>query len=144
MSSLSPLDMEWPINITSMHLLTPFIVQNFWKILRVDPELRGCVILGPKTATFGPKWSISLSKNFLVRTIGKNFHVPTGPFHWTKFKKNSYIGSRVVRIHYFWAQKSPICPSENFFTKPVNKPCSFHLCLSTFQKSNSDINLLMK
>ena len=31
-----------------MHLLGPFVLQNFKKILRADPELRRCSILGPK------------------------------------------------------------------------------------------------
>ena len=36
------------------------------------------------------------------------------------------------------------CPNKNFFRKPFNKPCSFHSCLSTFQKSNSNFNPLRK
>ena len=31
-----------------------------------------------------------------------------------------------------------------FFRKPVNEPCFFYSCLSTCQKSKSDINLLVK
>ena len=122
-----------------------------------------------------------------------NFHVPITPFHCAKFLKNSWSGSRVIRMCHFWAQNGPfatnknflgkifdiifiyllvpftvqnlkkflqqiqsyedvpffgpkwlICPNYNFFRKPVHKPCSFHSCLSIFQKSNSDINLLMK
>ena len=38
----------------------------------------------------------------------------------------------------------PIWPNEKFFRKPVNKPCSFHSCLLTYQKSKSDINLIKK
>ena len=44
----------------------------------------------------------------------------------------------------FLGPKWPISPNENFFRKPVNEPCFFHSCLSTCQKSKSDINLLMK
>ena len=40
--------------------------------------------------------------------------------------------------------KWPISPNEIFFRKPVNEPCFFHSCLSTCQKSKSDINLLVK
>ena len=43
----------------------------------------------------------------------------------------------------FLGLKCPISPNE-FFRKPVNKPCFFHSCLSTCQKSKSDINLLVK
>ena len=35
-------------------------------------------------------------------------------------------------------------PNENFFRKPDNKLSSYHSCLSTFQKSKSHINILMK
>ena len=42
------------------------------------------------------------------------------------------------------APKWPICPNDNFFRKPVNKPCFFHSFLSTCHKSKSDINLLLK
>ena len=40
--------------------------------------------------------------------------------------------------------KWPIYPNQNFFRKPVDKPCSFHSRLHTSQKSKWDINLLMK
>ena len=40
--------------------------------------------------------------------------------------------------------KRPISPNKNFFRKPVNEPCFFYSCLSTCQKSKSDINLLVK
>ena len=44
----------------------------------------------------------------------------------------------------FLGPKWPICPNDNSSGNPVNKSCSFHLCLCTCQKSMSDINLLMK
>ena len=43
------------INIIVFYLLAPFIVQNFKKILSVDPELGGCAIFGSKMAHL-PKW----------------------------------------------------------------------------------------
>ena len=50
-----------------MHLLTPFILQNFWKILRADPEL-WCAIFGPKmTHLF---WT---NRPFLAQTIAITF-----------------------------------------------------------------------
>ena len=48
------------INITP----TPFIVQNFKKILLADQEVRGCAIFGPKMSHF-PKWEF-LSENLLM------------------------------------------------------------------------------
>ena len=44
---------------------------------------------------------------------------------------------------HFLGPKWPISQNENFFRKPVNEPCFFHSCLSTCQKSKSDINLLV-
>ena len=49
-----------------------------------------------------------------------------------------------MRMHNFWAQNGPFPQMRIFFRKPVNEPCFFHSCLSTCQKSKSDINLLMK
>ena len=43
------------INIILIHLLAPFIVHSFKKILPANPELWGCTIFGPKRAYF-PKW----------------------------------------------------------------------------------------
>ena len=43
----------------------------------------------------------------------------------------------------FLGPKWPIYPNDIFFAK-LNKPWSFHSCLSTSQKSKSDFNLLMK
>ena len=45
-----------------MYLLAPFIMQNFKKIIRADPDLWRCAI-------FGPKMTICHEKNFLVQTI---------------------------------------------------------------------------
>ena len=44
----------------------------------------------------------------------------------------------------FWAQNGPFPQMIFFFGKPVNDPYFFHSCLSTCQKSKSDINLLVK
>ena len=46
-----------------MHLLVPFILQNFKKILGDDPELWGCAIFGPKMP------HLPWTKKFLVQTI---------------------------------------------------------------------------
>ena len=58
--------------------------------------------------------------------------------------KKSYSGSRVMRMNNFWVQNGPFPQMRIFFRKPVSKPCFFHSCLSTCQKSKSDINLLVK
>ena len=72
----------------------------------------------------GPKYpNLSLRKFF-----GTNhyyyFHLPIGPFHCAKFKKNSYSRSRVMRMHNFWAQNGPfpqmIIFSENLLVNLVS------------------------
>ena len=49
-----------------------------------------------------------------------------------------------MRMCHFWAQNGPFTQIRIFFRKPVNEPCFIHSCLSTCQKSKSDINLLVK
>ena len=49
-----------------MYLLAPFILQNFKKILRADPELWDVPFSGPK-------WPIYSEQVFLVQTIIINF-----------------------------------------------------------------------
>ena len=44
----------------------------------------------------------------------------------------------------FLGPKWPISTNENVFRKTLKEPCFFHLCLSTCQKSKSDINLFVK
>ena len=61
-----------------MYLLAPFILQNFKKILRADPELQGC-------ATFWPKMAHLYQTNFLGTNHFHYFHLPIGPFHCVKF-----------------------------------------------------------
>ena len=42
------------------------------------------------------------------------------PFSLCKIKKNCYNGSRVMRMHHFWAQNGTICPTQIFFLKIIN------------------------
>ena len=92
-----------------------------------------CAIFGTKTA------HLSWTKIFLVYTIVITF-IYLWPFSSCKILKKSYNGSRIMTMHYFWAQRDPF----TFFRKTVNEPCFFYSCLSTCQKSKSDINLLVK
>ena len=55
------------ININFIYLLVTFILQNFKKILRANPELWGCAIFGHKITLF------VLNKVFLVQTITITF-----------------------------------------------------------------------
>ena len=84
-----------------------------------------------------------LNKSFLVQTIIITFIYLLALFDVQDLKKNiqriqSYEDAQ------FLGPKWPISPNDNFFRKPFHKPCFFHSCLSTCQKSKSDINLLVK
>ena len=97
-----------------------------------------------KDAPFlGPKWSICPKQNFL-ENYWYHSHLPISPFHCARFLKNSSSRSRVMRMCNFWAQNGPFPQMRIFFRKPINGPCFFHSCLSTCQKSKSNINLIVK
>ena len=100
--------------------LCKIVKQFFQRIQRCETR---CVILIPKWVIC-PKHEI-FGKVITMTSIFQNF-------------KFFFNGSRVMRMCHFWIQ------TIFFFGKPVNKPVSYHSCLSTFQKSKSDINLLMK
>ena len=86
------------------------------------------------------------------------FHLPIGPFHCTKFKNILTANSELWGCAIFGPKMVHLPQTKIFqkiinivliyllalFRKPVNEPCFFHLCLSTCQKSKSDINLLVK
>ena len=63
----------------------------------------------------GPKWPICHEQNLFGTNHYYYFHLSTGLFHCTKFKKILYSGSKVVRMHHFWAQNGPFAPI--FFAK---------------------------
>ena len=66
----------------------------------------------------GPKWTICPKQNFFGTNHYCYFHLPIGPFHCAKFKKMSYSGSRVMRMHHFWTKNGPFAP-KNFFWKKL-------------------------
>ena len=87
-----------------MYLLAPFILQIFKRILRADPELSGCVIFGNKMAHLF--WKFFFGTNHCYY-----FYLPVGPLHCVKFTKNSYSGSKVMRMGPKWS----ICPRQFFW-----------------------------
>ena len=119
-----------------MYLLALFIVQNFKKILTADPELWECIIFGPKMVNL-PQTRFFFQKKLLI------FSSAYWPLPLCKILQ---ILQRIQSYEdvTFWGLKWSTCPNENFFRKPVNKPCFFHSCLSRCKKSKSDLNLLMK
>ena len=120
----------------SLHLLAPFILQNFKKILGAHPEFRECAIFGPKmihlswTKFFWYKPLLLLSSTYW-------------PFSICKILKKSYSGSRIMMTRPF-GPKMIQFPKSEFFRKPFNDTCFFNSRLSTCKKSKSDINLLVK
>ena len=82
--------------------------------------------------------------NFFKKIIKIILICLLAPFIAQNLKKNSSSRSWVVRMRNFWAQNGLFPQMRIFFRKPVNEPCFFHSCLSTCQKSKSDINLLVK
>ena len=105
----------------------------------------------------GPKWPISPNENFFRKPVNepcflhsclltcqKSNSSTYKPPSCSKFKNIFSSGSRIMRMCNFWVQNDPFPQMRIFFRKPVNKHCLFHSCLSTCQKSKSDINLLVK
>ena len=113
----------------------PFHCAKFKKILTLDPKLWVCTIFGPKMLDlpqfFFPKLLISFSTMYYLLSL-------------RKILKKFFQRIQSYEDAQFLGPKWPISPNENFFRKPVNEPCFFHSCLSTCQKSKSDINLLVK
>ena len=95
-----------------------------------------CSIFGTKIA------HLSWTKSFWYKPL--LLSSTYGPFHCAKFKKKSYNGSRIMTMHHFLAQSGPFASNNFFSRKPVDESCFFYSCLSTCQKSKSDINLLVK
>ena len=91
----------------------------------------------------GPEWPICPEQFFLSRNHCYYFHLPIGPFIVQNLKQ-FFLWRQSYEDAQFLGTKWPISLNDNFFRKPINEPCFFHSCLSTFQKSKADINLLVK
>ena len=63
---------------------------------------------------------------------------------WKNVLKKSLERIRSYKDPPFLRPECLIFPEREYFWKHINKPCSFHLCLSTFKKSKSEINTLLK
>ena len=66
-----------------------------------------------------PKWPIWPEEKCWGTNHYYYFHLPIGPFHCAKFKKNSCSGSRVMRMNHLWAQNGPLAPNIFFFLKKL-------------------------
>ena len=105
-----------------MYLLAPFILQNFKKILRADPELWGCAIFGPKMA------HLSWTKFFWYKPL-LLLSSTYWPFSLSKILKNCYGRSRVIRMCHF-RDKMAHLSWTNFFG--TNHYYYFHLPIGPF------------
>ena len=124
------------IIITFIYLLALFIVQNLKKFLQRIQSYEDVPFLDPKwpicpKQIFSWKLLISFSSTYYRLSL-------------CKIKKKNFQQIQSYDDVQFFSPKWSISPNKNFFRKPINEPCFFHSCLSTCQKSNSDINLLVK
>ena len=98
-----------------MYLLAPFILQNFKKIHRADPELQ--IQMCHFRDQNGP---FVMNKIFLVQTIIITFIYLLALFTVQNLKKFLPRISRVLRMCHFWGQNGPFAPNKSFFWKIIN------------------------
>ena len=123
------------IIINFIYLLALFIVQNFKKFLQPILSYEDMPFLGPK---------LSICPKQIWGKLLISFSSTYQPLSLCKIFKKLFQRIQSYEDAQFLGPKWPISPNESFFRKPVNEPCFFHSCLSTCQKSKSDINLLVK
>ena len=112
----------------------PKRIFSFWKnsknILTADWELWGCAIFGTKQKIY-PKSTYHKQKVFWKVISFLSTYWPLS------LSKIFTADLELWGCSIFWAKMGDLL-------KLINKPCSFHSCLSTCQKSKSDINQLMR
>ena len=123
------------VNKIFMYLWAPFILQNLKKVLRADPELSDVPFLGPKWPICPEQFFFCYKPLFLLSST-------YWPYSLCKIKKKFWLHIQSYEDAQFLGPKLPICSNEDFYRKPVNKPCFFHSCLTTSQKSSSDFTTL--
>ena len=87
------------------------------------------------------KWSTC--SNFFLKIINIILIYQLALFTVQKFKKILPVDPELWGCTIFGSKMAHF-PKWEFFRKPVNESCFFHLCFSTCQKSKSDINVLVK
>ena len=98
-----------------MHLLAPFILQNFQKILRVNP------IFCHEQISFGTNYFYF-------------FHLPIGPFHCAKFKKILAADPELWGCAIFGPKMVHLLQT-NLFLDPHLPISPFHWAKKNFQKT---------
>ena len=108
---------------------------KFKKILTVDPELWGCTIFGPKlVGPFAPK------KIFFCKIINIILIYLLAPFIVKYFFKNLPCGSRVMRMHNFWAQNGPF-PQMRIFSENLLMSILSFIHVYLHAKNQSQISI---
>ena len=95
-----------------MYLLAPFILQNFKKILRANPELWGCAIFGPKMT------HLSWTKFFWYKPL-LLLSSTYWPFSLCKIKKKILQQIQSYEDAPFLRPKWSICPKEKFLLEKI-------------------------
>ena len=115
-----------------MYLLSPFIVQNFKKVLRADPELWDVPFLGPK-------WPICPENFFWYKPL-LLLSSTYWPFSLCKIEKKILQLIQSYEDAPFWGPKWSICPDQFFFFwKIINTILIYLLALhcGKFYKNSS-------
>ena len=113
----------------------PFHCAKFLKILIADPELWGCTIFGLKMVHLP-------QKKFFWKIINIVLIYLLAPFIVQNLKKILPVDPELRGCAIF-GHKMTHFPKWDFFSENL-LISFFHSCLSTCQKSKSDISLLMK
>ena len=95
------------INIIFIYLLAPFILQNYKKILRANPELWGCAIFGSKIPQF------VLNKIFWYKPL-LLLSSTCWPFSFCKIFKKFFLRIQSYEDAPFLGPKWSICPNLFF------------------------------
>ena len=112
-----------------MYLLAPFILKNFEKILRANPELWRCAFFRPKMA------HLSWTKKFLYKRW-LLLSTTYWPFSLCKILKKFLQQIQRYEDASFLGRKWIICPKQCFFRKKLLKSFSSTYWLLSFCKIN--------
>ena len=118
-----------------IYLLAVFIVQNLKKFLQWIQSHEDVPFLDPK-------WSTCPKQIFFWKIINIILIYLLAPFTVQNSKKILPVDLE-LRCTIFGPEMAHFHKWIFFIRKPVNEHCFFHSCLSTRQKSKSDINLLI-
>ena len=109
-----------------IYIWAPFILQNFLKILRANPKLRGCAIFKPKIA------HLCYKKLFGTLLLLSSTYCP---FSLCKILKKFLQQIQSYEDVPFLSQKWSVCSKQNFFGG-VNYQYYFHLPIGPFHCAN--------